>query len=152
MRAVLQRVVESRVVVDGQVVGEIGSGWLVLLGVGHGDSLEIVRWVAEKCVHLRGFNDDAGKMNRSVLDVGGSMLVVSQFTLYGDCSRGRRPGFDKAAPPEMAKSLYLAFCDQIREYGVRVEQGIFQADMKVSLVNDGPVTLLVEREAAPAVF
>jgi D-tyrosyl-tRNA(Tyr) deacylase len=152
MRAVLQRVVESRVVVEGQVVGEIGSGWLVLLGVGHGDSREIVRWVAEKCVHLRGFNDDAGKMNRSVLDVGGSMLVVSQFTLYGDCSRGRRPGFDKAAPPEIAKSLYLAFCDQIREYGVRVEQGIFQADMKVSLVNDGPVTLLVEREAAPAVF
>ena len=152
MRAVLQRVVESRVVVEGQVVGEIGSGWLVLLGVGHGDSREIVRWVAEKCVHLRGFNDDAGKMNRSVLDVGGSMLVVSQFTLYGDCSRGRRPGFDKAAPPEMAKSLYLAFCDQIREYGVRVEQGIFQADMKVSLINDGPVTLLVEREAAAAVF
>ena len=152
MRAVLQRVVESRVGVDGQVVGEIGSGWLVLLGVGHGDSLDVVRWVAEKCVHLRGFNDDAGKMNRSVLDVGGSMLVVSQFTLYGDCSRRRRPGFDKAAPPEMAKSLYLAFCDQIREYGVRVEQGIFQADMKVSLVNDGPVTLLVEREAAPSVF
>lgn len=145
MRAVLQRVTQSHVAVEGRIVGEIGHGWLVLLGVGRDDTPETTQWVAEKCVHLRAFADDDGKMNLSLLDVGGSMLVVSQFTLYGDCNRGRRPGFDAAATPESAKALYELFCQSVRRLGVPVQTGIFQADMQVSLVNDGPVTLVVER-------
>jgi D-tyrosyl-tRNA(Tyr) deacylase len=145
MRAVLQRVTQSHVAVEGRIVGEIGHGWLVLLGVGRDDTPETTQWVAEKCVHLRAFADGDGKMNLSLLDVGGSMLVVSQFTLYGDCNRGRRPGFDAAAPPESAKALYELFCQAVRQFGVSVQTGIFQADMQVSLVNDGPVTLVVER-------
>lgn len=145
MRAVLQRVTQSHVAVEGRIVGEIGHGWLVLLGVGRDDTPETTQWVAEKCVQLRAFADDDGKMNLSLLDVGGSMLVVSQFTLYGDCNRGRRPGFDAAATPESAKALYELFCQSVRRLGVPVQTGIFQADMQVSLVNDGPVTLVVER-------
>jgi D-tyrosyl-tRNA(Tyr) deacylase len=148
MRAVLQRVTQARVQIDGQVVGQIQHGWLILLGIGKGDTTEIAHWMADRCVYLRGFADDQGKMNRSVLEVQGSLLVVSQFTLYGDCKRGRRPGFDAAASPELAKGLYLQFCDFARSLGVPVEQGIFQADMQVSLVNDGPVTFHLEREAA----
>lgn len=145
MRALLQRVSRARVEVDGRVVGEIGIGWLILLGVQKGDTLEAAKWLAEKCVHLRGFADEQGKMNRSVLDTQGQLLIVSQFTLYGDCQRGRRPGFDAAAPPDQAKELYLSFCEHARSLGVPVEEGIFQADMQVSLTNDGPVTFLVER-------
>jgi D-tyrosyl-tRNA(Tyr) deacylase len=145
MRALLQRVSEARVEVDDRVVGRIGAGWLILLGVRKGDNLETAKWLAEKCIHLRGFADDQGKMNRSIVDVQGQLLIVSQFTLYGDCQRGRRPGFDDAAPPDQAKELYLSFCEHARSFGISVEQGVFQADMKVSLVNDGPVTFLVER-------
>lgn len=145
MRALLQRVSRARVEVDGRVVGEIGTGWLILLGVQKGDTLEAAKWLAEKCVQLRGFADEQGKMNRSVLDIQGQLLIVSQFTLYGDCQRGRRPGFDAAAPPDQAKELYLSFCEHARSLGVPVEEGIFQADMQVSLTNDGPVTFLVER-------
>lgn len=145
MRALLQRVSEARVEVDDRVVGRIGAGWLILLGVRRGDNLETAKWLAEKCIHLRGFADDQGKMNRSIVDVQGQLLIVSQFTLYGDCQRGRRPGFDDAAPPDQAKELYLSFCEHARSFGISVEQGVFQADMKVSLVNDGPVTFLVER-------
>lgn len=145
MRALLQRVSAARVEVDDRVVGQIGSGWLILLGVRKGDTLEAAKWLAEKCIHLRGFADDHGKMNRSVVDVQGQLLIVSQFTLYGDCQHGRRPGFDDAAPPDQAKELYVSFCEHARSLGVPVEQGIFQADMQVSLVNDGPVTFLVER-------
>jgi len=145
MRALLQRVSEARVEVDDRVVGQIGSGWLILLGVRKGDNLETAKWLAEKCIHLRGFADDQGKMNRSVIDVQGQLLIVSQFTLYGDCQHGRRPGFDDAAPPDQAKELYVSFCEHARSLGVPVEQGIFQADMQVTLVNDGPVTFLVER-------
>lgn len=145
MRALLQRVSAARVEVDDRVVGQIGSGWLILLGVRKGDTLEAAKWLAEKCIHLRGFADDQGKMNRSVVDVQGQLLIVSQFTLYGDCQHGRRPGFDDAAPPDQAKELYVSFCEHARSLGVPVEQGIFQADMQVSLVNDGPVTFLVER-------
>jgi D-tyrosyl-tRNA(Tyr) deacylase len=146
MRALLQRVTSAQVAVEGAIVGKIGPGWLVLLGVGRGDTPEIANWLAKKCVGLRGFNDDQGKMNRSVTDVAGAMLVVSQFTLYGNCQHGRRPGFDAAAPPAVARALFERFCDEVRELGVPVEQGIFQADMQVTLVNDGPVTLWVEKE------
>lgn len=145
MRALLQRVTQAHVEVDGRVVGQIANGWLVLLGVRKGDTLDAAKWLAEKCVHLRGFADLEGKMNRSVVDISGSLLIVSQFTLYGDCHRGRRPGFDDAAPPDEAKQLYLRFCEHARSLGVAVEEGIFQSDMKVSLINDGPVTFLIER-------
>lgn len=148
MRAVLQRVTQAQVQVDGQIVGQIGTGWLILLGIGKGDTSDIADWMADRCVRLRGFADDQGKMNLSVQDVQGSLLVVSQFTLYGDCQRGRRPGFDAAASPDIAKELYLRFCEVARSLGVPVEQGIFQADMQVSLVNDGPVTLLLERNGS----
>lgn len=144
MRIVLQRVLNASVSVEGQVVGKIDHGWLVLLGVEDGDSIDSVRWLAEKSVHLRAFSDDQGKMNRSVLDVGGRMLIVSQFTLAGDCRKGRRPGFDRAAAPAQARVLYEAFCEQVATLGVPVERGVFQADMKVALVNDGPVTFVID--------
>ena len=144
MRIVLQRVLNASVSVEGQVVGKIDHGWLVLLGVEDGDSIDSVQWLAEKSVHLRAFSDDQGKMNRSVLDVGGRMLIVSQFTLAGDCRKGRRPGFDRAAAPAQARVLYEAFCEQVATLGVPVERGVFQADMKVALVNDGPVTFFID--------
>jgi D-aminoacyl-tRNA deacylase len=148
MRAVVQRVLEARVEVDGVVSGEIASGLLVLLGVGQDDQIPDSDFMAEKIVNLRIFSDQAGKMNRSLLETGGGLLVVSQFTLYGDCRKGRRPSFDSAAPAELARSLYERFVATARaaggDRGMRVETGVFQAHMKVSLTNDGPVTLIVE--------
>jgi D-tyrosyl-tRNA(Tyr) deacylase len=144
MRAVLQRVSSARVTVDQAVVGQIAHGWLVLLGVEHGDTVESVRWLSEKTVHLRAFADDQGKMNRSVLDLAGQVLIVSQFTLAGECRKGRRPSFERAALPDEARKLYELFCDQVASMGVPVERGIFQADMQVALVNDGPVTFVID--------
>lgn len=143
MRALLQRVTEARVTVDGNVTGEIGPGLLVLLGVSKLDTEADAEFVAQKVLNLRIFEDENGKMNRSLLDTGGAMLVVSQFTLYGDCRKGRRPSFDDAAPAGQARALYEHFV-AIARRSVRVETGVFQAHMAVSLVNDGPVTLLVE--------
>ena len=143
MRALLQRVTEARVTVDQVVSGEIGAGLLVLLGVSKLDTAADAEFVAQKVLNLRIFEDENGKMNRSILDTGGAMLVVSQFTLYGDCRKGRRPSFDDAAPAEQARALYEHFVAVARR-SVRVETGIFQAHMSVSLVNDGPVTLIVE--------
>lgn len=144
MRTVVQRVTAAQVEVDGKVVGKIGAGLLVLLGVAKGDSEPEALFLAEKVVHLRIFEDENGRMNRSLQDTGGALLVVSQFTLYGDCRKGRRPSFDAAAPAETARTLYESFVAAARSLGVRVETGVFQAHMAVSLVNDGPVTLLVE--------
>jgi D-tyrosyl-tRNA(Tyr) deacylase len=144
MRAVLQRVSRAQVVVGGEVVGSIGPGLLVLLGVSHADTAEQVRWLADKVIGLRIFNDADGKMNRSLLDVHGACLVVSQFTLYGDTRKGRRPSFIDAARPEVAIPLYEAFLDALRAQGVPVAAGVFGADMQVELVNDGPVTLILD--------
>lgn len=150
MRAVIQRVTQAKVVVDGATVGSIGPGLLILLGVGKTDTSADAEFLAEKVVHLRIFSDGAGKMNLSLLDAGGALLAVSQFTLYGDTRKGRRPGFDAAAPAEQARALYEHFAAAVRATGVRVEMGVFQAHMEVSLVNDGPVTLLVETPGAGA--
>ena len=144
MRAVVQRVAEASVRVEGATVGRIGAGLLVLLGVGQGDGENDVTVLADKVLHLRIFPDDAGHMNRSVLDTGGDVLVVSQFTLYGDARRGRRPSFIDAAPPEEANRLYGLFVARLRASGVRVEEGVFRAMMDVALVNHGPVTLLLD--------
>jgi D-aminoacyl-tRNA deacylase len=144
MRAVVQRVRSARVTVEGAVVGEIGKGLLVLLGITHGDSSEQASWLAEKVVGLRIFEDDAGKMNHSLDEVGGAMLIVSQFTLYGDCRKGRRPSFVEAAPPEVAVPLYEGFIRAVQALGVTVGTGRFGAMMQVELVNDGPVTLIVD--------
>jgi len=144
MRAVVQRVTEARVEVDGAVTGEIGVGLLVLLGVAKTDTAADAEFLAEKIAGLRIFSDSAGKMNLGLADAGGAMLAVSQFTLYGDCRKGRRPSFDSAAPAEQARALYEHFVAAARRAGVRVETGVFQAHMAVSLVNDGPVTLIVE--------
>jgi D-tyrosyl-tRNA(Tyr) deacylase len=143
MRAVLQRVSRARVVVDGTVVGEIGRGLLVLLGVATGDTEEQARWLADKVVGLRLFADADGKMNLALPDVGGAVLVVSQFTLYGDCRKGRRPSFIDAAGPELAIPLYEAFVSAVRTQGVPTATGQFGAMMQVELINDGPVTLIV---------
>lgn len=144
MRAVVQRVSEASVTVEGEVVGRIGSGLMVLLGVAAGDAEAEARWMADKLVGLRIFEDDQGKMNRSLLDTGGGMLVVSQFTLLGDTRKGKRPSFIGAAPPEEANALYEHFCDLVREAGVEVATGRFRTEMRVALVNEGPVTLVVE--------
>ena len=144
MRVVVQRVSRARVTVGDEVVGEIGQGLLVLLGVTHDDTIDDARWLAEKTVGLRIFADDDGKMNRGVVDVDGSVLVVSQFTLYGDCSKGKRPSFITAAPPEIAIPLYEAFVDAVRALGVPVAMGRFGAMMDVELTNAGPVTLILE--------
>ena len=144
MRAVVQRVSSARVEVDGEVTGAIGRGLLVLLGVGQGDTDKQAAWLAEKIAGLRIFEDADGKMNLSVQDIGGSVLVVSQFTLYGDCRKGRRPSFTEAAPPDVADRLYQVFVSHLRALGVPVETGVFQAHMDVHLVNEGPVTIIVE--------
>jgi D-tyrosyl-tRNA(Tyr) deacylase len=144
MRAVLQRVTQARVLIDQEVAGAIGPGLLVLLGVAPSDTPEQAHWLADKIVGLRIFNDEDGKMNRSVADVGGSVLVVSQFTLYGDCRKGRRPSFIDAAPPEIAIPLYEGFVDAVRALGIATATGRFGAMMQVELVNDGPVTLIVD--------
>ena len=144
MRAVVQRVCEASVRVDGQVVGQIGRGLVVLLGVGVGDVLEDAALFAEKVLNLRVFADDSGAMNRSLLDVSGELLVVSQFTLYGDARKGRRPSFVDAAPPDEANRLYRHYVEKARASGLRVEEGVFRAAMEVALVNDGPVTILLD--------
>ena len=148
MRAVVQRVSEASVTVDGQPVSAIGPGLLVLLGVGKEDAEADADYLADKIVNLRIFEDDAGQMNRSVLDTKGAVLVVSQFTLYGDCRRGRRPGFSQAAPPELASRLYAYFVGRVRDSGAPTEEGVFRAMMDVSLVNQGPVTLLLDSRKA----
>ena len=144
MRAILQRVSEARVQIDGANVGEIGRGLLVLLGVTKSDTAEQARWLADKIVSLRIFNDVEGKMNRDVAEVGGDILVVSQFTLYGDCSKGRRPSFIDAAAPETAIPLYEEFINAIKAHGIPTATGRFGAMMQVSLINDGPVTLILD--------
>ncbi|WP_373499826.1 D-aminoacyl-tRNA deacylase [Desulfococcus sp.] len=144
MKAVIQRVKESAVTVEDREVGRIGRGLLVLLGVSRDDTPGDADYLLDKTLHLRIFEDEAGKMNRSLLDVSGALLVVSQFTLYGDCRKGRRPSFVQAAPPETAEELYEYFVDQARERGVPVATGRFRAMMDVALVNDGPVTLIIE--------
>ena len=144
MRALIQRVSRASVTSEGRPCGEIGPGLVVLLGVAKGDGEAEAASLARKTANLRIFSDEAGKMNRSVLDVGGGALVVSQFTLYGDASRGNRPGFDQAADPTTADRLYRRYVELLREAGLPVETGVFQTDMQVELVNDGPVTILVE--------
>jgi D-tyrosyl-tRNA(Tyr) deacylase len=144
MRAVVQRVSRAQVTVNGEIAGKIGRGLLVLLGVGRDDGEADATYLAEKIAGLRVFEDAEGKMNRSVQDVGGSVLAVSQFTLYGDVRRGKRPSFDAAAPPEKARQLYEFFVEQIRAAGLPCETGRFQEMMKVELVNEGPVTILLD--------
>jgi D-tyrosyl-tRNA(Tyr) deacylase len=144
MRIVLQRVSEARVEVDGAVTGAIGKGLLVLLGVAKSDTERDIDGLLDKLIHLRIFPDDAGKMNRDLLESGGGLLVVSQFTLYGDCRKGRRPSFDAAAGAEQARALYEAFVEAARRRVATVETGVFQAKMAVHLVNDGPVTLVLD--------
>src|SRR5712692_5186266 len=144
MRAVIQRVSRAQVTVDGNVAGSIGPGFVVLLGVAKSDTAADAEYLAEKTAGLRVFQDSAEKMNCSLADVGGAALVVSQFTLYGDCRKGRRPSFDEAAPLDQAKALYEHYVTSLRERGLAVATGVFQAMMQVELVNDGPVTLLLD--------
>jgi len=146
MRVVVQRVSHARVVVEGRVAGEIGAGLLVLLGVGRADTPETAAVMAEKIINLRIFNDEQGKMNRSLLDMRGAILAVSQFTLYGDARGGRRPSFIQAALPEQGKLLYEEFVRAVAALSVRVETGIFQTHMSVELTNDGPVTILLDSD------
>jgi D-tyrosyl-tRNA(Tyr) deacylase len=144
MRAVVQRVSRARVTVNGEITGEIGLGLLVLLGVGAGDTRAEADYLAEKTIGLRIFEDAGGKMNLSIAEVGGALLVVSQFTLYGDARRGKRPSFDAAAPPDEARELYEYFVEKIRAAGLRSETGRFQETMQVELLNEGPVTILLD--------
>jgi D-tyrosyl-tRNA(Tyr) deacylase len=146
MRAVVQRVSRAKVTVEGRVTGEIGPGLMILLGVGKEDTSQVAMAMAEKTANLRIFEDEQGKMNRSLLDVKGSALVVSQFTLYGDARGQRRPSYIAAGPPEMAKRLYEEFSEALRELGIVVGNGIFQAMMSVELVNEGPVTILIDSD------
>lgn len=145
MKLLIQRVLNANVAVEGKSVGAIGPGFLVFVGITHTDTLAQMNWLAQKLVHLRLFEDEQGKMNLSLLDRKGSALIISQFTLYADCSEGRRPSFTKAAPPEIAKPLYEQFVEEVKKNGILVETGIFGAEMKVSLINDGPVTVILER-------
>ncbi|MDR6225226.1 D-aminoacyl-tRNA deacylase [Desmospora profundinema] len=145
MRIVVQRAKDARVTVDGETTGEIRHGLVCLVGFTDGDGEDQIRWCADKLVHLRIFVDEEGKMNRSLLDVGGSVLSVSQFTLYGDCRKGRRPNFMAAANPDDATRLYDRFNERLSELGVPVKTGVFGAMMQVSLTNDGPVTLVLEK-------
>ena len=147
MRALLQRVTVGKVTIGGTTSGEIGPGLVILLGVTGSDTLEDVRYLSAKCVELRIFEDEAGKMNRSLLDVGGAALIVSQFTLYGDASHGRRPSFTLAARPELAEPLYEAFIEAVRARGVPVGTGRFGAEMQLEIHNDGPVTILLESKS-----
>lgn len=144
MRAVLQRVSSAAVEIDGAVKGAIGRGVVILVGVRNGDTATDAEFLAQKCVNLRIFADDQGKFNLSALDVGAELLVVSQFTLYADCRRGRRPGFTDAAPPEISKPLYECFVQALRRYDLTVAEGVFGAHMVVHINNDGPVTVIVE--------
>ena len=144
MRCVVQRVSRASVTVEGKTTGEVEKGYMVLVGVEQGDAEQDVRYCADKVAGLRVFEDENGKMNRSVKDVGGAVLAVSQFTLLGDARHGRRPSFSNAARPEEANALYEAFCQALRAENIRVETGVFQTDMQVELVNDGPVTILLD--------
>jgi D-tyrosyl-tRNA(Tyr) deacylase len=146
MRAVVQRVSTASVSMNKTIIGKIAQGLVILLGIRSEDNRQDAQWLAEKVVHLRIFNDDDGKMNRSLQDIGGEVLIISQFTLYGDCRKGRRPGFADAAPPELAKPLYEEFIAAVQKLQIGVSTGQFQAEMQISLVNDGPVTLLVDSE------
>lgn len=144
MRALIQRAKSGSVMLDGTIYSSIGEGLVVFIGVAKDDSQEDVAYIAKKLVHLRIFSDQSGKLNLSLLDVGGQMLLVSQFTLYGDCRRGLRPSFDESARPDQANELYEALIEAVRSYGVQVKTGVFQADMLVGIENDGPVTILLE--------
>lgn len=144
MRVVLQRVSSASVRVDGNVIGDIGPGLVLLIGIHRNDTDEDMHYVMDKCVHLRIFSDETGIMNHSVLDMGGELLVVSQFTLYGDTRKGRRPGFDQAGRPDMAEPLYERAVARLRDHGLQVATGRFGANMQVDLINDGPVTLIIE--------
>ena len=144
MRAVVQRVASASVTVDGKLISEIGKGLLIFHGVAHGDNSADLDYLTNKVANLRVFEDDEGRMNRSLLEIGGEALVVSQFTLYGDCRKGRRPSFIDAAPPDKAKALYRQFIQALSNTGISVKEGIFQAMMDVKLVNDGPVTILLD--------
>ena len=146
MRAVVQRVKRAEVRVNGRVVGAVGEGMVVLLGVGKEDTQEAAAALADKIVNLRIYDDQQGRMNRSILEIQGGLLCVSQFTLYGDCRKGRRPSYDRAARPDMACRLYEAFVESVRGRGITVQTGQFQALMEVDLVNDGPVTLVLDSE------
>ncbi|MGE5672916.1 MAG: D-aminoacyl-tRNA deacylase [Mycobacterium leprae] len=146
MRAVVQRVSRGSVTVEGSVVGEIDKGFVVLLGVAKEDDEAAADYLADKVAGLRVFEDEEGKMNRSLLDAGGAVLAISQFTLYGDVRRGKRPGFDRAARPELAEPLYERFVAKLRAHGLKVATGRFQTHMEVALVNDGPVTILIDSE------
>ena len=145
MRLVIQKVKNAKVDIDGKTVSSIGKGLLVLLGVTHEDTKETVDYLVKKLCKLRVFEDENGKMNLSIKDVEGKLLIVSQFTLYADCSRGNRPSFVNAAKPDFANELYEYFCDKCKEEQIKVQKGIFGADMKVSLLNDGPVTIILEK-------
>lgn len=144
MRAVIQRVTEASVKVDGKITGEIGKGILIFLGVGEGDTEKDLKYIADKTIGLRIFTDENDKMNLSVQDIGGEILVVSQFTLYGDCRKGKRPSFSSSMEPVVAKRMYEEFIEYVSEQGIRTAHGIFGADMKVELLNDGPVTILLD--------
>ena len=146
MKLVVQRVKKASVEVEGKKVGSIEKGYLVLLGVTHTDTKETADYLVKKLCNLRVFEDENGKMNLNIKQVGGSLLIVSQFTLYGDCTEGNRPSFTNAAKPELANELYEYFCDKCLENNIKVERGIFGADMKVRLLNDGPVTIILEKE------
>lgn len=146
MKVVVQRSKEASVTVEGKVTGEISSGFVLLVGITHDDTLDNAYYLADKIAHLRVFEDEHGKMNRSLLDVGGEVLSISQFTLYGDCRKGRRPNFMQAARPEPARELYMALNQALVDKGLRVATGVFGAMMDVQLVNDGPVTLILESE------
>ena len=145
MKLVIQRVKNAKVDVEGKTVGKIEKGFLVLLGVTHTDTKEIADYLVKKLCNLRVFEDENGKMNLGLKDVGGELLIVSQFTLYADCSQGNRPSFINAAKPDVANELYEYFCEKCKEQNIKVEKGIFGADMKVSLLNDGPVTIILEK-------
>ena len=146
MRALIQRVCGATVRVEEQVVGQIDRGLLILLGISDTDGLSDMEYVAEKCANLRIFEDDQGKMNRSLLDTGGQVLVVSQFTLHADTRKGRRPSFNRAAPPDIAKSMYEQFVQRLRTFGIHTETGVFGAYMQVEIHNTGPVTLMIDSE------
>lgn len=145
MKLLIQRVLQASVEVKGEVVGRIGPGAVIFIGIAHGDQATQASQLASKLIHLRIFEDTHGKMNQSLLDRKGEALIISQFTLYADCSEGRRPSFIQAAPPEIANPLYEHFINEVRRGGISVATGIFGADMKVSLINDGPVTLILEK-------
>ena len=150
MRAIIQRVKSSQVEIDGQIVGKIGCGLNLLVGIADTDTEAELDWMARKCLELRLFPDsagDTGRWDKSVQDIGGELLVVSQFTLYGDCRKGRRPSFDRSAPPEAAAKLYEKFVEKLRRSGLKVETGLFGAQMQVFIDNDGPVTLVLDRDA-----